>query len=230
MLTIALKRVPPTTKGIYGSTHSILPKRMLLLEPRAALAFARADKGLGGNLVCSDMFRSGESSLEAVASGRGAQPPGYSAHNFGLAIDVAVSQTLNKTSLRYDDLLSYLAGHGWHCYRRDGLQGPESWHFNYLGDMAPKILPTLTIGRWARAAEELIWAHYGPSLGLDRKGVQTCLQRLRLYNGDIDGDLGPISRRAMEAFGRAWQTNTDPENERFQRTLAFVAAYYAIED
>jgi len=54
--------------GIYDidGVSERLPARMLFLEPAAAAAFLAEPSR---NLVCSDMFRSPESSLAAVRSG-----------------------------------------------------------------------------------------------------------------------------------------------------------------
>ena len=61
--------------------------------------------------------------------------------------------------------------------------------------------------------------------------MQEALAKMRLYNGEIDGMLGPISRAAADAFARAW--NLGPReftDARFQRTIAFVTADTKIEE
>lgn len=231
MLLLLLRRMPVTVLGVYGAEGTPLPKRMRLLHPRASYAFEDANRAANGGLVCSDMYRSAESSLEAVQTGRGAQPPGYSGHNYGYSIDLAIDKVLNATRMTYETLLRFMEGFGWYCYRRDGQRGREDWHFNYLGDHAGEIVPRLVQGRWEQGAEGIIQVTYGPQFKLDPVGVQTCLQRLKLYRGELDGELGPLTRQAAGAFGRAWAVQaTDFTNVRFQRTLAFVAAQYEIEE
>jgi peptidoglycan hydrolase-like protein with peptidoglycan-binding domain len=43
------------------------------------------------------------------------------------------------------------------------------------------------------------------------KAVQRALKQLGLYNGPIDGDVGPLTRRALEEIARRHNiTNDDP--------------------
>lgn len=223
-MILRLRQLPASTRGIYGPNRNILPKRALFLHPDAAQSFV----GLGTDMVYSDVFRSAESSLAAVDAGRGAQPPAYSAHNYGFAVDVAVDQTIERTGWSYATLLKHMATHGWHCYRRDEKRGREDWHFNYLGDRSDVILSKMLRGAWEQAAEEMIQAYYGPDLHISDTEMQQALAKLGMYQGEIDGLIGPISRSAMEAFARAWKVQKI-DGPRFRRTLAYVAAEKQID-
>jgi hypothetical protein len=224
MLQLAAYRLPDTVRGIYGPNKDKLGRRQLLLAPHAAQDYMRAFANSGENLVASDMWRSADASLAAVTSGRGAQPPGYSGHNFGVSVDLAVDETMHRMELPYSALLQFMGDHGWFCFRRDGARGPEDWHFNYLNGSSTAELPTLRAGQWSRAAESAIQQRYRGMFSLDVLGVQSCLQKLRLYHGEIDGDLGPLTKQAVAAFARSWNCAADFANDRFQRTLAYLAA------
>lgn len=229
MLTLAMKRLPASTRGIYGPSQDQLPQRMLLLAPDVAPSFAAVEADSGG-LVYSDVYRSAEGSLQAMQTKRGVQPPAYSGHGFGLCLDIAVDETLKLRGWTYAQLLDFMSQHGWYCYRRDGQRGMEDWHQTYLGPLADEILAASS-GRadWWMAAELAITKRYGDDFALTAAGIQTCLAKLKFYSGEVDGLLGPLSRQAAAAFCRAW--NVDPAQQaRFQRTLAFVAADLNIEE
>lgn len=222
MLTLALTAIDPETYGTYTirGVPNRLPPRALFLHPDAARAFA----GIAEWAVVSDMFRSPESSLHAVATGRGAMPPGYSAHNYGLALDLdlgasqrAARRGLGATSkARLDD---FMADAGFYCHRRDHVLGHEAWHYNFLGVDA-KIAGALT----SDEIEARIVDLYGPQLDPNQAAVQEMLAKLGLYHGEIDGNLGPLSKEGLRAFERAWSINTDHvASIRTRRTLAYVA-------
>lgn len=234
-MNLLLRRLPETVRGIYdlnknGKPDDPMPKRTLLLHPDAFSSFLELVNA--GGMVFSDIFRSAESSLHAVESGRGAQPPGYSGHNFGLATDVAVDETLKARSCTYVQLLEAMALKGWHCYRRDGQRGKEDWHFNYLGTDSKRILAAcIKRDSWSQAAEESIMSRYAKDFGMQPVEIQAALKKLGMYNGETDGDIGPMSRAAAGAFARAWNLmSSDIAQPRFQRTLAFVSAVIDVEE
>lgn len=136
---------------------SMMPDRMRMLETGdCAESFAR---DLVAYVVVSDMFRPAESSLAAMKKKTGVQPPSFSHHNYGRAIDLSTTATLARmraagvtvgiegelvpvTNKRTLDL--WLAARGWYCFRGDHKTGrsklhlyDESWHFDYLGDVPP---------------------------------------------------------------------------------------------
>lgn len=219
-------------RGIYGARHDQMPARARYLHPYAAVAWGK----IAGWAVVSDMFRSPESSLAAVRAGRGAQPPGYSAHNYGLAIDLALEDDARAhgdgaltrlgrhlgigrraTKAQLD---AEMESHGWYCHRRDHVLGFESWHYNYLGAGArPAGVVT------SDEVEARILELYGAELAPTDATCQISLARLGLYGGAIDGDVGPLTREAARAFERAWGLNVDGVlDQRTRRTLAYVAA------
>lgn len=223
MLTIKLVPVPPCL-GIYtvkGVDHPSMPARMRLLHPEAADAFHT----ISDVTVVSDMYRSPESSLQAVRSGRGALRPGYSAHGFGLAIDIDIRTTMTnihaKTKL---DLDVFMAQHGFYCHRQDHVHGAEAWHYNFLGFDAP------VKGRLSSdEIEERILSMYGPALSPDDTECQRLLAKLRMYAGEIDGEIGPRSREAIRVFKRAWGLLPDDHiDTQMRRTLAFVACEHQV--
>jgi hypothetical protein len=219
---LRLSAITVPVVGIYtvGSKKAQLPKRMLFLEPTAAESFSSHVAPL---VVVSDMFRSPESSLSAVRSGRGAKPPGFSGHNFGLSFDIDVLPSIRRGGFADKRQLDiWLAGLGWFCHRRDHqiteLRG-ESHHFNFLG-------PGVRLRTTSPAAlEEKIIQLYGKELTLSPKELQAALAKMRFYGGAIDGKIGPLTKEATKAFQRAWgMRETGTADARVQRTLAYVSA------
>ena len=224
MLILRLARLDSAkVKGIYtvGGVPDRLPERALFLTPDAADSFLRF---LADRVVVSDMFRTAEASLAAVKAKRGAQPPGYSAHNYGIAIDIDVSKALasipgvwtSKASLD-----NWMESHGWYCHRRDHKRGMEDWHYTFLGvgaSVSPKVR---TLAAYTEA--EII-RRFGEFLAPDDKECQRMLRKLGLYRGDVDGVIGPQSRAAIGVFQRGW--NLPPSGKldtRTKRTLAYVS-------
>lgn len=226
-MRLQLQAVSPLPRGIYGASGDRFPSRAALLQPAAATAFAALEGDTGG-LVYSDMWRSAESTLAALETKRGVKAPGYSAHGYGLAIDVAVDQTMLRLGCTYPELTEILAAHGWHCHRRDGERGHEAWHFNFLGsrDRAAIILGHAqpeNPGSWGQDAEVAIqFAYPEVTDRMEPNEIQMDLALLGLYHGTVDGVLGRQSQAAAQAFARAWRC---PEHgPTFERTLRFVAA------
>jgi len=223
-MQLVLAELPDSLQHYTGKP---VPKWMRRLAPDAAGSLLRVEAETGG-LVYTDLWRSAEVSLAARAEKQGVQLPAYSPHNYGFAVDVAVDETLRKRNWSYTQLLGVLEGYGWYCHRRDGAPGKsESWHFNflrpggkpYLGNVDPKKATTWHLGVEARIQES-----YGAQLCLDTPGVQYALKKLRMYVGEVDGVVGPITRQGIAAFQRAWGLKaTGVADEKTQRTLAFLA-------
>lgn len=206
--------------GIYrvDGKEGRMPPRCRFLHPEAALAF----QAIGGLVVVSDMFRTPESSLEAVRAKRGAQPPGYSAHNYGLAIDLDISATRARWQLQGKRSLDEaMESMGWFCHRRDHKMDHEAWHYTHLGIGAVISPKVKTIVGYTEAR---IVHFYGDKLAPDDLQSQGLLQKLRFYGGKLDGDIGPQSQEATRAFQRAWGIRESGKlDAKTRRTLAYVA-------
>jgi hypothetical protein len=211
-------------KGIYtiNRKKGRMPDRALFLHPEAAESF-RHD--LAKFCIVSDMLRSAASSLEAVRSGRGAQPPGFSGHNYGLSIDIEVDEAMKAIGVdSKEELDRFMELRGWYCHRRDGKRGREDWHYNYLRLLGSDLVIPARFKTTSGYLEALIQRLYGDVLKPDDKTCQTYLRELMFYRGAIDGKIGPQSREAVRAFQRAWGIKeTAKLDKKTRRTLAFVA-------
>lgn len=210
--------------GIYGQSKNFFPARAALLHPHAASAYAAFETAIGSIRV-SDMFRTVEESMKARAEKAGVQPPGFSAHNFGLAVDVDVDDMLRRFRCTKPELDAKMAQYDWYCHRKDGNRGMEDWHYNYLGPSPEKWLASASKTSTAGAVEAKIVDLYAEGLSLDPSEAQEALKKMRMYSGDIDGEIGPRSRQAIAAFQRAWKLPATGElDARTERTLAVVTA------
>lgn len=227
-MILVLQRLPADkVRGIYtiDKIPGRMPARALYLHPHAAASFL-AD--LAPCITVSDMLRTAESSLNAVRTGRGAQRPGYSGHNYGFSIDIEVSEAMRALGFKTKRLLDdWMATRGWFCHRRDHLIEHEAWHYNFLklAELrgGPPLLPAGTIT--SDELERLIQIVYGVELQPGDRDCQSMLALLHLYRGAIDGIIGPLSREAIAAFQRAWELTVDGTlGPKTRRTLAFVAA------
>lgn len=218
----------PNVLGIYGASKDVFPARMAMLHPDAAAAFAAAEKGLGVRLRVSDMFRTAEQSMQARAQKAGVQPPGFSLHNFGIAIDVATDAMLAATKLTKPAFDAKMQEYGWYCHRKDGKRGMEDWHYNFLGvgeASKPFLDACVKSTNTSAAGDAKIMSLYKDGLTLDLKEVQECLAYLKFYSGEIDGQIGPRSKEALMAFQRAWRLQPHGQvDDRTERTLAYVSA------
>lgn len=220
-------------KGIYGEKKNLFPERFAYLHPAAAASFLHMAEENPG-LVLSDMYRSAAASLArryptvTGAPRKGVAAPGFSAHNFGLAIDVAVERSMKSLECSKYELDEILIDYGWHCHRVDHKLKSESWHYNYLGSVKEleRLDPRRVRPSTARAVENAIRELYSRQWSdwkLDQ--VQTALAKLNLYDSAVDGLWGPFTEHAVRAFQRAWRLPPDGKvTENFVRTLWFISA------
>jgi hypothetical protein len=228
-MKLILCQLPPRLGPDDGIYHGQVPARALFLHPDAAASFLKLDKAQGG-WRWSDIWRSAESSLNAMRTKRGVQPPAYSGHNYGFSVDADLHGIMKEKKISYHDIVEIMMAADWYCHRRDGA-GPdesESWHFNYLGPGHDEYLLKVNQYKpatWSNAIEARICEKYGQDFLLDAKQLQTGLQTLKLYHGAIDGQLGPMSQEAIRAFQRAWGISEDGNpTPKTMRTLVFVTA------
>lgn len=218
----------PNVLGIYGASKNEFPARMARLHPDAAAAFASLQAALKLQVRVSDMFRTAEQSLQARAQKAGVQPPGFSLHNYGIAIDIATDAVLAATKVTKPALDLLMKEHGWYCHRKDGKRGMEDWHYNYLGKGAaaePFLSAAAKSTNTSAAGDAKILSLYKEGLTLTPTEVQECLAHLKLYGGEIDGKIGPRSQEAIKAFQRTWKLTASGEvDAKTERTLAYVSA------
>lgn len=193
-------------QGIYGKTGNVFPKRMSYLHPLAAKSWEALDADTRDCVILTDMFRTLEASLNRRYPSkrkinRKAQRPGYSAHNFGLAIDVDVKQTMENLRVSKTALDALMKRYGWHCHRIDGKIGSECWHYNYLGshfDLEPGARNTadaiesricFTYCRWFN-----IWS---PQPLMQRLGYSDIRHFQSAWHLKIDGIAGPVTKRTL---------------------------------
>lgn len=200
---------------------------MPYLAPDAAASLIAIEKDTDG-LVYTDMWRDPLSSLLNRRTKRTSQLPGYSPHNYGLAIDLDVKAILEEKKIRYEDLLRILRKRGWVCHRRDGLiDEPDYDHFNFLGDLAEKYLIKCTMdpASWTNAAELRIWERFGKDFQIELRDVQILLTKLRIYTGQITGMRDMYTREAILAFQRAWDlVQSGAPDMATCRVLVYVTA------
>ena len=216
----------PRLRGIYDGK---VPTWALYLHPDAAASLLKLESDTGG-LIYTSVWRSANGSLWAIKNKSGALPPGYSAHNYGLAIDLTVDQIMDQFGWSYAEVLDLMEKYGWYCHRRDGRKKFESWHFNYLGlpNEAENYLQLATSksSTWKLPIERRVceqYEHYWK--GMDLRDVQTALKKLKFYMEKVDGLWGPYSREALQSFQRAYKMReTSRPGERDRRTLAFCTA------
>jgi peptidoglycan hydrolase-like protein with peptidoglycan-binding domain len=206
-MLLLLQQLPPVAGPDGDGYNGKFPTRALFMHPQAAAALLALEKATGG-LVYTDIYRSPEAILQAYRMRPGTQPVAFSYHGFGGCVDLDVYPSLKRLGITYDGLLATMTAHGFHCHRRDGKQGSESWHFNYLGDHpeVPLALTTADHSTWARPAETMIQRWYGGALKpsdtdvdamLRTAGVSDVRTFQRKWNLVVDGVAGPTTRRVL---------------------------------
>lgn len=230
-MIIRLVQMPSTLKGPDDLDYKgMVPSRMRYLAPDVGPALLTLDKDTGG-YIYTDMWRSADSSLQARRVKRGVQRPGYSPHGYGFSVDLDLYGIMKAYKVKYADILEVMKAHGWYCHRRDeaGPDEMEAWHFNYLGGDPLKYLSKTDVNdhsTWASAVEARILERYGQDLVLTPTDIQNQLKALKIYGGDVDGNLSSsLCREAVMAFQRTWDLDVDGDpGPMTQRTLAFVTA------
>lgn len=199
------------------------------LVPDAAYSVLAIEKDTGG-LRYTDIWRTAEISLTARGEKTGVQAPGYSGHNYGFSLDLDLNGSMARRRADYPHLRDLMASYGWYCHRRDGLGGSESWHFNFLGvgsksDRYLSVTDKHSPATWDKAVELRITEAYGTDFELSRIAIQTKLQQLKFYQGELDGEFGPQTKQAILNFQNQWKlSSTGLADDAFKRTLAFVTA------
>lgn len=225
LLQLKLTRIQ-NVLGIYGANKDQFPARMSFLQGDAATAFQAAAAAL--KLRVSDMFRTAEESLRAQAEKSGVMPAGFSAHNYGLAIDIHTDDALTTNKFTKPALDQAMESFGWFCHRKDGKRGMEDWHYNFFGagDAAkPYVDACAKSTNRSQGIEAKIKATFGDQLLLTPEEAQIALSKIKFYGGEIDGKFGAGSKQALMAFQRAWRLQPSGQlDAKTERTLAYVTA------
>ncbi len=255
---LILQLVRPSLASVEGSytvkgDTTAMPDRMRMLSPRACDNFMRC---LAPFVVVSDMFRSAESSLAALKEGRkGIQPPSFSRHNYGEAIDLGVGETLRRmkgnSSVKLglfglDKLLHvggkpeemglavrtkrqldlWMAERGWFCFRGDHKLLLECWHFDFLGASADLAFPYTSKKERSIAWGQVLEVHAHAWTDVTPQEFQALLAQIGFYKGAIDGKIGPQSRAAIGALQRAWKI---PDTEKIDARTTQILVYVTCE-
>ena len=226
-MKLLLVALPSNLRGIYGASHDQLGAQQLWAHPDLAAAIEKMEKD-GVRAVFSDIFRSAKGSLDARRAKPGlVQPPGYSAHNFGLAADLDYAAMLKELRLDKKALDWLLEGYGLYCHRKDHAAAAEAWHHNCLGPDPARWLQT-TAKSTAGAVEAKILSIYGASFEMGPEELKSSLASLQpdlTQQAKIKGASGAELGAYVRDFQRAWDLDVDgAAGERTKRTLALVSA------
>lgn len=210
MMQLNLVKLPATLRGIYGPTKDKLGAQQLWAHPDLEAAINRLERD-SLRLVYSDIFRSAEGSLRARRAKPGlVQPPGYSAHNFGLAIDIDHGKMMKELRLTKKQLDELLENYGLFCHRTDHALGSEAWHYNCLGPNP---------GQWIKEGERTTAG------AVERKIQGLYGESFRMEPGEILDALAKLKILSVVEFQRAWDLEPDGvAGVKTQRTLALVSA------
>src|SRR5436853_1929654 len=208
---------------VINGVPNRLPMWSGFLHPLAARSYL---DDLADWIVVSEMLRTAEGSLIAMASGTGSRAPGYSGHNFGFSIDVNLEQTLANLGLSKPAFDRWMVERGWYCARRDSTRGLDDAHYDYL--RAGSELNLASTADPIRDVEQLIVRVHGDALLPADDECEVILKKLRMFGGIVDGSLGLLAQEGIKIFQRAWNLIGDPRvtpgtlDPRTRRTLAFV--------
>lgn len=213
-------RLTPLPKTLLGPNtpdyRGQVPTRARFLAPDAWASLSKILDQLDNQIVFTDIFRSASASLEAHQTKSGTQPPGWSTHGYGLAVDVDLDSTLKNLKCSYMSFCIWMEAANWFCYRRDGNPtASEAWHFTYLSDPT-RIGLTDAGGQWAAPGEAEIESRYGSQFQLSPDEVDAALKMLNLPD--------------VKSFQTTWALDVDGvAGPKTQRLLAFVTAKIGLE-
>lgn len=175
-------------------------------------------------LVFTDIYRSPASSAEAYARKTGVAKPGYSGHNYGVSVDLAIDATMKRHTMDYNTLCRHMIAFGWTPYQgvtstSTYKRGKEDWHFNFIGDYA-----STPLGGSPKPGSDQMnqWINSNFSFPDDIRSIQEMLTKLRFYQGAIDGEAGPLTIEAIKKFKRAWLPSTFHTSSKLDETTARI--------
>ena len=197
--------------------------RWKLLCPDAAAALSSVDKETSGLLCYKEMWQDAVSSLLSRRLRKERPLPGYSANNYGLAVDL----DLSNSAICYRDILEAMKKYGWYCYRRDGEMKAGYERFLFVGDLVEKYLRLSTYdpGTWDLPAELRIYDLYGTQFQITLPEAQKLLVKAGFYTAPVNGERDQYFRESLMAFQRAWGLSESGTLDTTTcRVLSFITA------
>lgn len=138
------------------------------------------------HLILTDCYRSPQSSAKAYETKTGVQKPGYSAHNYGCAIDLSINSMMKLHNISYVQLIENCISFGVTPYqgiRIDNkyLRGKEDWHVNIIADFAyhPYLLENETTK--PGGSQAIAWCNANIKYETDDTAITLMLHELK-YN------------------------------------------------
>jgi len=210
-----LRYVDFPVRGVYRTHDGMLPRRMRLIHPSAYDDLKHLQEATKYQLVYSDMFRTFKASMLARKRKPGLVAfPGYSGHNFGISIDLAIEPCLEALSEMHDlvppepalsDLRWVLRRYNWTPIRS------EPWHFNHSEGLS-HALP------WINET-------YGAHFNLTTWEIEAALFELGYNTYPIDGILDGKDTQEIRRFQR--ESGLQPDGiagRKTQRLLSCLCA------
>lgn len=217
--------VPVQVLSIYkvAGQQVLLPKRMAIATPDMKAAIARIGEEVadrGGRFVLSDLYRSYDMQLQAHLDYKTGKKsafspaPGGSMHEAGRAFDVDLD-ALGVPLAAFWDLCRPLgvvpiiaqpvsgASESWHFECRGSHQKVYDYYREKLGRNFRS--PAAAMAASAIVATGVRVDAFGDKLAGAQ--IQSALIRLGAILGNLDGDVGPRTRAALEQFN---VSATDP--------------------
>jgi hypothetical protein len=226
MMQLRLVKLPATLRGIYGTEKKLGPQQ-LWAHPDLEDSIAKLESA-GVRLIFSDIFRSAKGSLDARRAKPGiVQPPGYSAHNYGLAIDIDHAAMMKELGISKKQLDESLAKYGLYCHRVDHELASEAWHYNCLGPNPDQWLKKGAKST-AEAIEAKIISIYGSDFTMTDTGLREALASLTI-NPESQAKIKAANEvqlaEHIRVFQLMWDLSVDGvAGPKTKRTLALVSA------
>lgn len=159
-------------------------------------------------LVFSDMYRSAAGSVKAYCdpNKKGVQPPGYSGHNYGISVDLAVDATLKRNKIDYNKLINTMIAWGWTPYAgitsdakyQNGVS--ECWHLNFCGDFGERPWIPESPKRGHQAID---WIAQNIKFDTDEQSISRMLEQLKFNSlADFKNSLPAKLQKADDVMIR----------------------------
>lgn len=219
MLRILLQRLKFKGNPAYIKVDPagfVVPEKALLYPPAAKafnqyLDWMAAERDL--HPLINDCFRRTQEQVEVLKKKPNlAYKPGTSGHEFGISIDLSTAllrQEATKNGIKYStiDFKADLLRFGWTPSPK------EAWHFNFLEGRAG-------IQDWVSFKYGAAW---DSADDLPAQDLQKALQQLGYYKENVDGQIGPRTIQAVQAFQKDYMLDIDGKVGPSTRKVLLIA-------